>query len=140
MSVVPADFLSAAQSFDLHAAEIHRRNAISRAYYCALHAVNATLPRRKAQFSGSTHEALIADVLAYAKGVNPGRSVARTIAGHLPVLKQARKKADYELDLEIDEAAVRDSFLRTSRVLDGCQELARILALDAATNALPNQP
>ena len=132
MSVVPADFLSAARSFDLHAGEIHRRNAISRAYYCALHAVNSTLPRRKAQFSGSTHEALIADVLAYSKGINPGRSAARMIAGHLPVLKQARKRADYQLDVEVNEVAVNDCFLRTARILDGCEELARILAPGAS--------
>lgn len=98
------------------------RCAISRAYYAALHTVDATFdPRISAgpKRPLSSHEEIASRAEVYAKGANPGRQPAASLVKLLLTSKRQRVRADYHLS---DTLTLRDSSDNLSRCV-------RIIAL-----------
>lgn len=130
----PDDFLKvAARLMEGSPAEIDWRCAASRAYYAALHGVDAALPAGTSGTGGadrltgeSSHEAIIRRATALASARLPGGMYAAPIAKLMPRLRRLRNKADYGLRdaFPVEEA----TFMLASvqRVLENCQDLKRM--------------
>lgn len=106
MSCAPQDFLNFAKALDLNGDEINRRNANSRAYYAAFHAVSQSIPDRLDPNSNRSHQDLQEAIERLSKQPGNGRLEANRLAQNLPLLKKARKQADYQLaaDISVEQA------------------------------------
>ena len=130
MSVVPRDFLESAKLIDIDGPEIGRRNAVSRAYYAAMHEAAGILPQQLADpaFRGSSHENLISGLRAFSRQVVPGRTDGAIIAGELAAMKGTRKIADYRLGDSAPKTTVQLCLIRAEKIFAAC---ARIQTLRA---------
>lgn len=127
MSIRFREFFDVAVRLAESSKEADQRSAISRAYYSTLHGTLAALPedrRSNQDFSGSSHEAVIAAAKGYGNSVPPlpGRGAAIRIADKLSRLKAKRRKADYRLDDDIDLAYTRQALAEAEAALKDCAE------------------
>ena len=125
MSVTPQDFLDSAKRCDLTGGEVVRRNAVSRAYYAAMHEARTLLPpsNERQVFRGSSHEKLIASLRAHYRKLVAGRGDGAMIAGELSALKGDRTKAAYKLDSSVDEGFAKYSLRRADKIFDASRRI-----------------
>lgn len=117
----PQDFLQTAQKLSGSEHEADMRSAISRAYYAALHtAFNALpephMPDLKAH-DKFLHCKIIDAYDGWSRSIEPKRTDKRLIKEMLIVLKEMRRRADYELDTEIREDDVSDSLEQANKII-----------------------
>lgn len=127
MSISHEAILEVAERLATSSSEADMRSAISRAYYAVFHGTLDALPpdrRPKADFSGSSHEAVIQEAKGYinARVPLPGRSDAIRVCEKLPRLKAKRKLADYELQVDIDPPSVERVMAEARLALSYCRE------------------
>ena len=109
MSATPEEILDVAEEYSEGAREVDWRNAVSRAYYAAFHRCLelARVERVNVAPSVSEHAALVEGLQDMANAA-PLRK-AGVILDHC---RRRRRKADYELDTDVDhataETVVRD--------------------------------
>lgn len=127
MPIQPSDLLRLSRQLaDLGAGvdECVKRCIVSRAYYAALHSVDAAFPavNSHGRVDGeSSHAEIIGRAVACGNRVAPGRTSARTIANMMPRLRRFRNAADYKLDRELDEREYLDLLDRVERILSLCR-------------------
>lgn len=128
MSVTPRDFLESAKQIDIDGPEIGRRNAISRAYYAAMHEAAQILPPHPADpdFRGSSHENLISGLRAFSRQVAPGRTDGAIIAGELAAMKGTRKIADYRLNDSVPTETVKLCLIRADKIFAACARIQSV--------------
>lgn len=128
------DFLNLAEKLAgaTQKSDVMNRCVVSRAYYSALHVVQETFPSTAGEVredGNSTHEQANKRVQVYAAAlnpINPGRSYAAEIAKSLPKLRRLRNKADYHLNLDIDETFAFDCLNRAKYIADKCDDVLRM--------------
>ena len=116
MAVTPESILASAAAMSQGSAEVHWRNATSRAYYAAYHRCRAlaTLIDPRADLSTAESHRIVGDILQ--QSVSP--NVARGIAYQLAALRKARNLADYEIDDEFDQYSGRNSVEECRKILE----------------------
>lgn len=135
MSIEPKDFLATATK--LHSSEGNTeadlRSAASRAYYAAIHASQHCLPFDLAPSASElrakgSHQAVIDAVDTWAKAVRTGRMEAQMLARKLRRLRDIRKTADYQLDIDFMISESQFALKDASTVLDEAAHAVRKLA------------
>lgn len=128
MPCTPLDLLELASSLhDSQIGEAHERCAISRAYYAALHKVEATFPVRAAfkPDHESSHAEIIGRATAYGNSLQPGRTDANELAYIISRLRRARNQADYKLQQVTSHDEAANVITRAKRVLQLCDNVAQ---------------
>lgn len=102
------------------------RCVVSRAYYAALHQVEATFEKRAAEFridGESSHREIISRASIYGKSTNPGRGHASAIAKEMTRLRRARNQADYSIGEEFFPKEASEILFRVDRVIALCDQI-----------------
>jgi uncharacterized protein (UPF0332 family) len=107
--------------------EVTLRCSTSRAYYAALHAADLSLPPdlaldTAAKKGRSSHQAVIDAVVLWARAIRPGRTDAIFVARNLPKLRDARKRADYNIE---DEYTVEEARTALKAAIQTVESAAR---------------
>ena len=128
--MIPEDFINTAERLLKDTTEeADKRSAISRSYYGAFHASIKSLPPKfapaTADLNGNASHKAVVDALAQWGGsLDSGRTEAQQASRTLATLKKARRRADYDIDDELD-AADLSSCVRNARSVLTRVELAR---------------
>ena len=135
MPCKPRELLALAKSLQASkGSEAVERCAVSRAYYAALHEVDATFIQR-AEFrvdGESSHREIISRATVYGNSLSPGRTEAGQVAQMMTRLRRARNKADYELDKAFPAKDAAEILTRAELVLNLCDTVStKINAVDA---------
>ncbi len=138
MSIKPNDFLETAKKLDSYdgKTEADRRSSASRAYYAAIHASHHCLPldlspdASQLRAKGS-HQAIIDAIDAWAKAPRTGRMEAQKLARILRRMREIRKTADYQLDIDFLITESQFALKDAATVLDEVAHATRKLANEA---------
>ena len=133
MPCKPRELLALAKSLQASkGSEAFERCAVSRAYYAALHEVDATfIQRAEFRIDGeSSHREIISRATVYGNSLNPGRTEAGQVAQIMTRLRRARNKADYELEKAFSPKEAEEVLSRAEFVLNLCDTVCT--KIDAA--------
>lgn len=117
MSVQPEDILTVARNLSQGDSEANHRSAISRAYYAAYHKcrILASKVEPMTDFRRSSgHQ----DVPTALKKIG---SKGMSVAYVLLLLQEKRKKADYDIDEELETEAARTAVQECVKVMTGVE-------------------
>lgn len=106
--------------------EVSSRCAISRAYYSALHLVDATFPRTDGnirQEGESSHAVIIREAKLYGERADAGRWEASQVAKTMAGLRRERNRADYKLNQDISRDDALDVIERVKEVVAHCSHV-----------------
>lgn len=118
--------------------EVQNRCAISRGYYASLHLFEQTFAPSAGEMrmdGESSHAVIIRRARDYARGANPGRLIAASLAKTMARLKSSRNDADYKLDLDFPKSCVFETMERVESVVNDCAEIERCREAQARARA-----
>jgi uncharacterized protein (UPF0332 family) len=137
MAVQPVDILELAKSLlpmqNEFGKEVAFRSATSRAYYSAFHAASLALPddlqpSQAARRGKLSHQAVINSFTEWGRADRPGRVDAVWISRNLLRLKQFRKQADYNIDVDFSHARSQEACQLAEKLLERADRAFRAAA------------
>ena len=132
MPCKPLDLLSLAKTLGAsQGGEAAERCAASRAYYAALHEVDATFfDRPEFKRDGeSSHREIISRAVVYGKSIKPGRTDAAQIAQLMNRMRRSRNKADYAIEELFTTTESTEILSRAELVINLCQSVSSKLTV-----------
>lgn len=128
----PHDWLRfAEQLLDAPHEDAGWRTAASRAYYAALHTVDATFPDVPAPAgvrAEGSHERIIRKALAHGRSGGPGKDEAIAVAHTLGRMKSDRTRADYNLRVVLTKEDANHMIRRANMIFQSCSGVKKLLA------------
>jgi uncharacterized protein (UPF0332 family) len=122
--MTPEEFIDTAEKLLVERAkEADKRSAISRAYYGAFHACMECMPKeyaptREQLNSAESHKSVIDALASWGSRNVSGRTDAAQAARTLASLKRARRRADYDIELALNEGDVDSCVKRSRKVVE----------------------
>lgn len=125
MSTTPSEILDTAKRLSnfQNMTEADVRAVVSRAYYAALHCVDITFPGSDTSHQSNSHEAIIQRAADHGRSLNPGRTSASQVAREMFRFKVMRKKADYKINIDMDQDKAGIAITLCTSIIELCSTI-----------------